>query len=103
MVSNPGGAIFFGAPGPSENASNGRNRSAVDHVLAPMNGRRSLGSEEGDQFGDFLGAAGATDRDTAQRSHQALPRRALVGSGLLGQPDDQSMRGVGFDEPGRDR
>src|SRR5260370_33500200 len=73
-------------------ASDRRDRPAVDDVLGAMNRGRAIRDQERDQLSDLFGAIGTTERNSAQRVHEALSRGALVDAALLGQAEDESMR-----------
>ncbi len=83
--------------------SDGGQRSSVDHVLASVDRGSAIGDQEGDEFGDFRGTAGAPDWDAAERVHQTATRGFLVDPVLLREAEDESMRCLRFDESGRHR
>src|SRR5581483_1740469 len=83
--------------------SDGRDRPAVDDVLGAMNRGRAIRDQERDQLGDLFGPIGTTERNSAQRVHQALSRGALVDAALLGEAKDESMRGGRLGEAGSNR
>src|SRR5216683_6973726 len=65
--------------------SDGGDRSAINDILAARDGRRTVGRQESDEFGDFVGARGPAQRNSAERVHQSRSRSRRICPRLVGQ------------------
>src|SRR5438132_3786068 len=76
--------------------SDGGDRSAINDVLAASDGRRTVGRQESDEFGDFVGARGPAQRNSAERVHQSRSRSRRIGPRLVSQAFNERHRCLCF-------
>ena len=79
----------------------GRNGTTIDYIFAACDRRGARRDEERDQISNLIGLGGSTDRDAAQRVHQALPRRWFIAAGFNRKAGDERSRSARLDPTGR--